>query len=164
MLTARISWYDTFAVAKRRPIRPTDYWALADFRYQIRRFLHRREKVARAAGIEAQQYQLLLELKGLAGRGPATVGMLAERLHIRHHSAVGLIDRLAARSLVRRRRAVSDRRQVLVELTPAGEAKLRELALYSLSELRTEGRELVEVLNRLISTGNRFRLRRAKNG
>ena len=139
-----------------------DYWALADFRYQIRRFLHRREKVARAVGIEAQQYQLLLELKGLEGRGQATVGALAERLHIRHHSAVGLIDRLAARNLVRRRRAVSDQRQVLVELTPAGEAKLRKLALYSLSELRTEGPELVKVLKRFMRTGNRVRSRQVQ--
>ncbi len=135
---------------------PEDYGALADFRYQLRRFLSRREQAARAAGIQAQHYQLLLELKGLEGRGPATIGVVAARLHIQHHSAVGLVDRLVARGLVRRNRAASDRRRVMVELTPRGEAKLRELAMHSLLELRVEGPELVKVLRRLISRGNRF--------
>lgn len=145
-------------------LRPADYAALADFRYQLRRFLHRREKAARSAGISPQQYQLLLELKGLDGRREATVGALAERLHVRHHSAVELIDRLAKRGLVRRRRAAPDRRRVLVELRPAGEAKLGELALYSLSELRGEGPALVDVLKWLIGSGKRFRSRRTRFG
>ena len=137
----------------RNTPRTADYRALADFRHQLRRFLVRRERAARAGGIEARHYQLLLELKALDGRGEATVGALAERLQIRHHSAVGLIDRLAARGLVRRRRAESDRRRVLVELTPAGKSKLRRLAAYSLSELRREGPELVKILKRLTQGG-----------
>lgn len=138
-----------------------DYRALADFRYHLRRFLFRREQAAHAAGVEAQQYQLLLELRAFEGRGEATVGALAERLQIRHHSAVGLIDRLAARNLVRRHRASSDRRQVLVRLTPAGERTLRRLAMYSLAELKIEGPELVRVLGRLSGRRRRLRLTQA---
>jgi DNA-binding MarR family transcriptional regulator len=149
-------------VPKEHAPQLADYWALADFRYQVRRFLHRRETAARAAGISAQQYQLLLELKAIEGRSQATIGALAERLHVRHHSAVGLIDRLASRGLVRRRRVAGDRRRVLVEMRPSGEAKLRELALYSLTELRKEGPELVGVLARLTRSGRRFRARQGR--
>src|SRR5262249_60373860 len=76
---------------------PVDYETLAELRYQIRLFMRRREEAARAAGIEPQQYLLLLQLKGLEGRGPTTIGALAGRLQIRHHRAVGLGDRLVHR-------------------------------------------------------------------
>ena len=114
---------------------PAAYRALAEFRYQIRRFLRFSEQAARAAGLEPQHHQLLLAVKGLPRRGHATVGELAERLQVQHHSAVELIDRLAERRLVRRRRALVDRRQVFVELTPRGETVLRELSLHHLAEL-----------------------------
>src|SRR5439155_25924675 len=119
-------------------------------RYHIRRFLRRREEAARAAGIEPQQYLLLLQLKGVEDRGPITIGTLAERLQIRHHSAVELVDRLVERDMVARRRDGQDRREVSVALRPAGETVLRRLALYSMEELRTEGPELVRVLRRLM--------------
>src|SRR5882724_5060578 len=134
-----------------------DYGTLADLRYHIRRFLRRREEAARAAGIEPQQYLLLLQLKGLEDRGPTTVGALAERLQIRHHSAVELVDRLVERDMVARRRDSHDRREVSVTLRPAGEAVLRKLALYSMEELRTEGPELVRVLRRLMPGRGRAR-------
>jgi DNA-binding MarR family transcriptional regulator len=127
-----------------------DYRSLADLRYHIRAFLGIREEAARAAGLEPQQYLLLLQLKGLEGRGAPTIGALAERLHVRHHSAVELVDRLVARKLVTRRRARADRRQVLVALRPAGEAVLERLAAHSLRELQTAGPALVAVLNRLV--------------
>jgi DNA-binding MarR family transcriptional regulator len=136
-----------------------DYAVLADLRYQLRRFLGRREGVARAAGIEPQQYALLLQLKGLEGRRPATIGTLAERLQIRHHSAVELVDRLVARRMVDRKRNGDDGRAVEVTLRPAGTAVLRRLALYSTAELRSDGPELVSVLRRLIR-----RQRRSANG
>src|SRR5215471_17263573 len=79
-----------------------DYWTLAQLRYYIRRFLRTREIAAQQAGVAPQQYLLLLQLKGLAGT-PATIGTLAERLQIRHHSTVGLVDRLVRRSMVARR-------------------------------------------------------------
>ncbi len=99
-----------------------DYQALAEFRYQIRKFLRFSEGVAREAGIEPQHHQLMLALKGLPDGIHATVGELAERLQIRHHSSVELIDRLTEQGLVQRRRSEQDRRQVLVALTATGRA------------------------------------------
>jgi DNA-binding MarR family transcriptional regulator len=89
-----------------------DYRALADFRYQLRRFLHFSESAAREGGLEPQQHQLLLAVKGAPGGQPPTIGMLAERLQLRHHSTVELVDRMEDRKLVRRARAGEDRRQV----------------------------------------------------
>lgn len=127
-----------------------DYWTLAELRYYIRRFLRARELAAREVDIEPQQYLLLLQVKGLEGREPITISALAERLQLQHHSTVGLVDRLARRGYVARRRDSRDGRGVLVELRPAGEAVLRRLALFSIQELRTEGPALVATLKRLI--------------
>ena len=129
---------------------PVDYSTLAELRYHIRRFLRRREEMARAAGIEPQQYLVLLQVKGLENDGPPTIGALAERLQIRHHSAVELVDRLVERDMVTRQRNGADRREVSVTLRPSGEAVLRRLAVYSMEELRTEGPELLRVLRRLM--------------
>jgi len=134
---------------------------LAELRYQIRRFLRRREEAARAAGVEPQQYVLLLQLKGLTARQAPTIGALAERLQIRHHSAVELVDRLVERDMVARQRHGRDRREVVVAMRPAGEAVLRRLAQYSVEELRTEGPALVDVLRRLVQGGGR---RQSTNG
>jgi DNA-binding MarR family transcriptional regulator len=136
--------------ACRRPTPRVDYETIADLRYHIRRFLRIREEAARAAGIEPQQYVLLLQVKGFERRQPATIGALAERLQIRHHATVQLVDRLAERGMVRRRRAELDRRGVVVELTPRGEAILRKLALYSLAELRSGGPVLAASLTRVV--------------
>jgi DNA-binding MarR family transcriptional regulator len=138
-----------------------DYRSLADLRYHIRGFLAVREAAARAAGLEPQQYLLLLQMKGRESDGPATVGMLAERLHIKHHSAVELVDRLCARKLVARRRSRDDRRQVIVEMRPAGRAVLERLAIHALAELHNVGPALIEVLARLGMTGSRRRARGA---
>src|SRR5256884_3554645 len=136
---------------------PVDYEPLAELRYQIRLFMRRREEAARAAGIEPQQYLLLLQLKGLEDRGPTTVGALAERLQIRHHSAVELVDRLVERDMVARRRDSIDRREVSVTLRPAGEAVLRKLALYSMEELRARGPRRGEAPRRWLPGGGRPR-------
>jgi DNA-binding MarR family transcriptional regulator len=127
-----------------------DYETLSELRYQIRRFLRIRELAARAAGIEPQQYLVLLQVKGQARRGPATIAALAERLQVRHHATVQVIDRLVRLGLVERRRDRRDRREVSVELTSAGEAVLRRLAFHSIAELETEGPMLVASLRRLI--------------
>jgi len=139
---------------RRTRTRRVDYATLAEWRYQLRLLLGRRESAARAAGIEPQQYVLLLQIKGLQARGMVTVGMLAERLQIRHHSAVELVDRLVERRLVARRRDDGDRRQVVVTLRSAGEAVLRRLALNSLAELRTEAPALLATLRRLVRDAN----------
>src|SRR5262249_52889678 len=135
--------------APRRASPRVDYETLADLRYHIRRFLRVREEAARAAGVEPQQYGPLLPGKGFQGRRPPTVGALTERLQIRHHATVQLVDRLAQRGMVRRRRAELDRRGVVVELTARGEAVLRRLALNSLAELRTAGPALAATLTRV---------------
>jgi DNA-binding MarR family transcriptional regulator len=134
-----------------------DYQTLADLRYQIRRFLRVREIAAQAVGVEPQQYLMLLQVKGLEGRAPATIGALAERLQIRHHSVVQLVDRLAERGMVERRRDRRDRREVVVCLRPAGEKLLGRLARYSIDELTTEGPQLVSSLKRLIVQSTRRR-------
>jgi DNA-binding MarR family transcriptional regulator len=132
-----------------------DYRALADLRYQIRRFLRVREVAARAAGVEPQQYLVLLQIKGLEGREVATMSVLAERLQIRHHAAVQLVDRLARRGMVERRRDGRDRREVVLSLRSRGEKALERLAGYSLAELRVEGPSLVTSLNRLVMESTR---------
>jgi len=138
-----------------------NYGTLAELRYHIRRFLHLREVAARRVGVEPQHYLLLLQIKGLTGRQPPTIGVLADRLQLRHHSVGGLVDRLVARGMVVRRRDSPDRREVVVSLRPKGETVLRRLALYSLRELRTEGPALVSALNRLIGSRTRGRQTRS---
>ena len=115
-----------------------------------RDYLARRDEAARAAGVEPQHYVLLLQVKGFERRRPATIGALTERLQIRHHATVQLVDRLAQRGMVRRRRADLDRRGVVVELTSRGEAVLRKLALNSMAELRTGGPALASTLTRVV--------------
>jgi DNA-binding MarR family transcriptional regulator len=137
-----------------------DYETLAELRYQLRRFLRTRELAARASGVEPQQYQLLLQVKGLPDDHPATIGTLAERLQLRHHSVVGLVDRLVEQGMLARSRNQSDRREVVVELRPAGEGVLRKLALHSLAELRTEGPALALPIGKLIGQARRQNGRR----
>ena len=128
-----------------------DYQALAEIRYQIRRFLHFSEQTARVAGIESQQHQVMLALKGLPEGKQATISYLAERLQLQHHSMVELIDRLVERNFVQRRRDEADQRRVIVELTAHGDAVLRELSLSHRNELQTAGPALVQALNALIA-------------
>ena len=136
-------------------IAATDYQALAEFRYQIRRFLRFSEEAARAAGLKPQQHQLLLLLKGLPEGVSPRVGEIAERLQIQHHSAVELVDRLVRRGLIKRRRGGEDRREVLLELTARGEKILTGLALLHREELSLAGPALVAVLRTLMARTQR---------
>jgi DNA-binding MarR family transcriptional regulator len=113
-----------------------DYQLLAEFRYLVRRFVAFSEAAARQAGLTPRHHQALLAIKGNHGKGPMSVGALAERLALRHHSVVGLLDRLASRGLIRRQVSPADRRQVLIELTPRAEALLEELSLVHRGELK----------------------------
>ncbi|HEY3991660.1 MAG TPA: helix-turn-helix domain-containing protein [Ktedonobacteraceae bacterium] len=126
-----------------------EYQALAELRYQLRRFLHFSEQEARAAGLEPQQHQLLLAIKGLPTGQTASVGELAERLQLQHHSTVELINRMVERKLLERQRDTSDQRRVLVSLTTHGDELLKKLSLLHRLELRTTGPALVQVLNSL---------------
>jgi DNA-binding MarR family transcriptional regulator len=126
-----------------------DYQALAAFRQALRGFTQFSAAAARAGGLSAQQHQALLAIKGHAGRGPITVGALAEKLALQPHSAVGLLDRLAKRGLARRRPDPVDRRKVDVSLTPAGEALIRQLSAVHREELRRLAPELRALLRSL---------------
>ena len=140
-------------------ISPTEYQALAEFRYQLRCFLRFSEQAARAVGLEPQQHQLLLALKGLPEGRVATVGELAERLQIQHHSTVELIDRMVDRNLLERSRGESDQRKVIVNLTPKGDEVLRKLSLLHRTELRSSGPALVRALYALIDSENDSQIR-----
>jgi DNA-binding MarR family transcriptional regulator len=131
-----------------------DYQALAELRYQIRRFLRSSEDAARSAGLEPQQHQLLLAIKGLPPNVQPTVGELAERLQIRHHSVVELIDRLVQRGFVRRRRSEADRRKVFVDMTPEGEEVLHKLTMEHQAELQTAGPALLSALKTVVEHAN----------
>jgi DNA-binding MarR family transcriptional regulator len=128
----------------------SEYQALAELRYQLRCFLHFSEQEARVAGLEPQQHQLLLAIKGLPSEKTASVGELAERLQLQHHSTAELINRMVERKLLERQRDTSDQRRVLVYLTEHGDELLKKLSLLHRMELRTTGPALVQVLNGLI--------------
>jgi DNA-binding MarR family transcriptional regulator len=131
-----------------------DYQALAEFRYQIRKFLHFSEQAVKSGGLERGQYQLLLAIKGMPDGIRPRVRELADRMQIRHHSTVELINRLESRGYVRRERAQDDRREVLLALTSKGERVLAELALHHHNELRTAAPTLVTALRRLMHGGD----------
>ncbi|MFN8597490.1 MAG: helix-turn-helix domain-containing protein [Anaerolineae bacterium] len=135
-----------------RSISQTDYESLAAFRYALRQFLHFSETAAEAAGLTPQQHQTLLAIKGFPGGAQVTIGELAERLQIRHHSTVGLVDRLVAQKLVTREPAPADRRQVCVALTVHGEQVLESLSVAHREELRRIGPNLKELLAQLGGT------------
>ncbi|MHB8754453.1 MAG: MarR family winged helix-turn-helix transcriptional regulator [Candidatus Acidiferrales bacterium] len=123
-----------------------DYQGLAEFRYQIRRFMNFSEQAARAAGVEPQQHQALLAIQGLPSAQKATVGVLAERLQIQHHSAVELVDRMEVHGLLNRIRSRADRREVLLRVTRHGAELLEELSVPHRTELRAAGRALLRAL------------------
>lgn len=132
-------------------ITKAEYEALAEFRYMLRQFLRFSEEAAQEVGLTPQQHQALLAIEGYPGRSQITVGELAERLQIRHHSAVGLIDRLASQELVSRQPSSTDHRQVYVVLTRRGVQLLHRLATAHKEELRRVGPEFRVIMERLSS-------------
>jgi len=130
-----------------------DYRALAEFRHQIRKFLHFSEQAVQAAGLERGQYQLMLAIKGMPAGVRPRIRDLANRMQIQHHSAVELINRLESGGYVHRERAQDDRRAVLLVLAPKGERMLAELAFHHHQELRSAAPGLVAALRRLMRGG-----------
>jgi DNA-binding MarR family transcriptional regulator len=126
-----------------------DYQALAAFRYALRQFLRFSEEVARRGGVTPQQYLAMIAVRGFPGRDRLTVGEFAERLQIRHHSAVGLIDRMVAQGLMVRQPGGADRRQVFVSLTPRGAEVFEPLAAAHRDQLQRIGGDLRQILDRL---------------
>lgn len=130
-------------------ITPAHYQSLAALRYSLRRFLQFSQQAARKAGLPPQQHQALLAIKGSPGRDFVSVSELAEHLQVKHHSAVGLVDRLGRRGLVRRSASSSDRRQVEIRLTARGNAMVRQLSTAHLEELRRIKPELRRLLDQV---------------
>ena len=130
----------------------SDYQALAEFRYQIRKYLHFSEQAVQAAGLERGQYQLMLTIKGMPEGVRPRIRELADRMQIQHHSAVELINRLEAGGYVHRERAQEDRREVLLVLTPKGEKVLGELAAHHHDELQSAAPDLVAALRRVMQS------------
>ncbi len=124
-----------------------EYRALSELRYRIRRFLVFSEGMAREAGLEPQQHQLLLALRGLPEGEAATIGRVAERLQIQHNSAVELVARSTERGLVKKRPGARDRREVLLEITVRGRRVLEKLAVAHRTELRRATPALVGALS-----------------
>lgn len=139
------------AVPAKRPstraLSDTDYRRLAQFRYALRQFLHFSDAAASGGGLTPQQYQALVAVRGLAGETPPSIGDLAQWLLIEHHSAVGLVDRLAAAGLVVRGKQDTDGRRVSLELTPKAQGLLASLV----DAHRAELRRLIPLIKPLMS-------------
>ncbi len=137
--------------SRQRSARPDQnaYRALSDFRYLIRRFLEFSQDAAGRAGLPPQQHQALLAIKGMpVGRLP-TVGDLAERLRIQHHSAVELVNRLVEARLIVRVHDSHDRRRALLKLTRNAEKRLADLSATHMEELHSLRPALLEILHRV---------------
>jgi len=128
----------------------SSYRALAEFRHQIRLFLHFSEEAARQVGIEPQQHQLMLAIKGIPVGTQPTIGRIAERLQIRHHSAVELVDRLTEHGAIARETSPDDGREVRLRLTRAGERLLRKLSIAHHNELGKAGPALRDALDAVL--------------
>jgi DNA-binding MarR family transcriptional regulator len=133
-----------------------DYLVLASFRKALRRFLRFAEEGAREAGLTPQQHQVLLAVRGQAGRDWASVSELADSLQLKHHAIVGLVDRCQAAELVKRSTDPNDHRIVQVNLTAKGEEILDRLTRRNLSELKKLGKLTAE-LEALTQLGERTR-------
>ncbi len=135
--------------AKKTMVTKAEYEALAALRYALRQFIHFSETAAHDTGLTPQQHQALLAIKGFPKRDRVTVGELAERLQVKHHSAVGLTDRLVAERLVAREPGATDRRRVYLTLTPRGEALLKKLSAAHKEQLRRIGPQIESLLEKL---------------
>jgi DNA-binding MarR family transcriptional regulator len=127
---------------------------LAEFRFRLRRFLGFSEMAAEAVGISAQQYQLLQVIAATPAAKPASISYVAERMIVRHNSAVELVDRAERSGLVRRVPDVTDHRRMLVEITGRGSELLTLLVPQHLAEMAAEGPELLLALDALLVQGS----------
>ncbi len=133
-----------------RKITEKEYRALAELRFRIRRFLGEGDTTSRKVGLEPQQYLALLTIRGLPAGQAATIRVLSERLALRHHSTVELIDRMEKHGYLKRKKSTEDRRMVIVTLQPRGEKLLEEVVKRRIIELRAEGRALVQAIGALL--------------
>lgn len=139
-----------------------DFRALAEFRYQIRHFLAGGEEASRSVGVEPEQFQLLLAVRGMPSGSEPAIQALAKRLGVHHNTAVERIDRLAHMRLLRRRRSSRDARVVLVELTGRGNRILAKLTRKRMAQLRESGPGLINALADVISATRRIPSKRIR--
>ena len=131
-------------------LKPNDYQTLAEFRYLLRKFLRfSKDFLGDKAGLNPEQYEALLAIKAFASPDGFTILQLSERLQVKHHSAVNIVDRLAERKLVTRKAAETDRRLRHLELTTKGQALIDELASVHRKEIRRRSAEMIKALERL---------------
>jgi DNA-binding MarR family transcriptional regulator len=149
-----ISQNDTISAVSGK-VTNAEYRALAELRFRIRRFVQEGDVMVRAAGLEPQQYLLLLAIRELPEGHVHSIRTLAERLSLQHHSTVELVDRMESHGYVKRARSTKDRRQVLVSLEPLGEKLLALVAGKRIIELRANGRALVDAISVLLDRGKR---------
>jgi len=129
---------------------PDDYDALANFRYLLRKFLRFSKDFLKTNGdLSPEQYEALLAIKAFTSVGGLTISQLSERLQIKHHSAVNIVDRLAERKFITREAGETDRRRRHVQLTAKGEKMIEELATVHRKEIRSRSAELIKTLERL---------------
>lgn len=146
---------------RQRDFAKQSYEALADFRYALRRFLAFSEQAAAVAGLTPQQYQALLAIKGAREQDTLAIGDIAERLMVRHHTAVELVDRLQRNGFVARRRDKSDARRVTVKLSAKAERTMNGLAAAHLQELKGIRPVLEQLLGQFDSPNEKARHRPA---
>jgi DNA-binding MarR family transcriptional regulator len=127
-----------------------DYEVLANFRYLLRKFLRFSKDFLTDNGhLGPEQYEALLAIKAFSSVGGLNISQLSERLQVKHHSAVNIVDRLAERKLITREAGETDRRRRHVQLTAKGEKLIEELAAAHRKEIRMRSAELIKVLERL---------------
>jgi DNA-binding MarR family transcriptional regulator len=137
------------SVAERGKVQAADYRALANFRYALRQFLEFSGSAAKSVGLTPQQHQAMLSIIGAPDGQAVTVGFLAKRMLLKHHSTVELVDRLVEIDLVARQPDIGDRRKVLLSLTPKGRRLLTKLSAAHLEELKGIRPAFAALLERL---------------
>jgi DNA-binding MarR family transcriptional regulator len=131
-------------------LRPEDYDALAELRYLGRKFLRFSKEYLRAqAGVSPEQYEALLAIKAFASGNGVTISQLSERLQVKHHSAVNIVDRLVERKFITRAAGENDRRERRLSLTSKGGELIDKLAAAHWKELRVRSGDMIEALERL---------------
>lgn len=129
----------------------SQFQRLAEFRFQLRRFLHFSHVVAEGTGLRPQQYQLLQCVYGMPSELDPTIANVASRMLLKHNSAVELVDRTIEQGLLRRCPDPTDHRRILLRVTAQGERLLASLADYHLEELEHTGPELIRALRRVLN-------------
>lgn len=113
-----------------------EFQGLAAFRLKLRQFLAFSEQASARVGLTQQQYQALLAMHAHAGNEPLTITDLAAEMLIKHHSAVGMVNRLEQQGMVRRESSSADRRKVVIILTEQGARVFAKLVSVHWGELR----------------------------